>query len=64
MNKKIIGIFILICGVIVLGLELILTAVALVKGQGLSEGATSFLTTLCTGIFLIWFGLYLRKAEK
>ena len=64
MNKKIAGIFIFVCGVIVLGLEIIFTVMALVNGQGLSEGITSFLTPLLIGIFLIWFGLKLRKEGK
>lgn len=64
MNKKIAGTFILVCGVIVLGLEIILTVMALVNGQGLSEGITGILSTLLIGIFLIVFGLMLRKEGK
>ena len=64
MNKKIAGIFILVCGVIVLGLDIIFTVMALVNGQGLGDGVESILTTLLIGIFLIWFGLKLKKEGK
>ena len=64
MNKKIAGIFIFLCGVIVLGLEIIFTVMALVNGQGLGDGVEAILTTLLIGIFLIWFGLKLKKEGK
>ena len=64
MNKKIAGIFIFVCGVIVLGLEIIFTVIALVNGQGLGDGVEAILTTLLIGIFLIWFGLKLKKEGK
>lgn len=64
MNKKIAGIFIFVCGVIVLGLEIIFTVMALVNGQGLGDGVDAILTTLLIGIFLIWFGLHLKKEGK
>ena len=64
MNKKIAGIFIFACGVIVLGLEIIFTVMALVNGQGLGDGVEAILTTLLIGIFLIWFGLKLKKEGK
>lgn len=64
MNKKIAGIFIFVCGVIVLGLEIIFTVMALVNGQGLGDGVEAILTTLLIGIFLIWFGLKLKKEGK
>ena len=64
MNKKIAGIFIFVCGVIVLGIEIIFTVMALVNGQGLGDGVKAILTTLLIGIFLIWFGLKLKKEGK
>ena len=64
MNKKIAGIFIFVCGVIVLGIEIIFTVMALVNGQGVGDGGEAILTTLLTGIFLIWFGLKLKKEGK
>ncbi len=64
MNKKIAGIFIFVCGVIVLGLKIIFTVMALVNGQGLGDGVEAILTTLLIGIFLIWFGLKLKKEGK
>ena len=64
MNKKIAGIFIFVCGVIVLGLEIIFTVMALVNGQGLGDGVEAILTTLLISIFLILFGLKLKKEGK
>ena len=64
MSKKIVGMFILVCGIIVLGLELILTAANLVGGKGLGDDIFSVLGTLVVGAFLIVFGIKLRKEDK
>ena len=64
MSKKIVGMFILVCGIIVLGLELILTAANLVGGKGLGDDIFSVLGTLVVGVFLIVFGIQLRKEDK
>ena len=40
------------------------TVMALVNGQGLGDGVEAILTTLLIGIFLIWFGLKLKKEGK
>ena len=64
MSKKIAGMFILVCGIIVLGLELILTAANLVGGKGLGDDIFSVLGTLAVGAFLIVFGIQLRKEDK
>ena len=64
MSKKIVGMFILVCGIIVLGLELILTAANLVGGKGLGDDIFSVLGTRVVGAFLIVFGIQLRKEDK
>ena len=64
MKKKTIGTFILVCGILVVGLELILTAANLVGGKGLGDDLFSLLSTFAIGAFLIVFGIQLRKADK
>ena len=64
MKKKTVGTFILVCGILVAGLEVILTAANLVGGKGLGDDIFSVLGTLVVGAFLIVFGIQLRKEDK
>lgn len=64
MTKKTAGIFILVCGILVTGLEIILTAANLVGGNGLGDDLFAALSTLAVGAFLIVFGLQLRQEGK
>ena len=62
--KKIAGIFILVCGVIVLGLSVVflvmdLTGSATVQGDGIF----SQLGEILTGVFLVYFGWSLTKKK-
>lgn len=62
--KKIVGIFILICGVIVLGLSVVflvmdLTGSATVQGDGIF----SQLANILIGVFLVYFGWSLTKKK-
>lgn len=64
MKKKTVGTFILVCGILVVGLEIVLTAANLVEGKGLGDDIFSVLSTLAIGAFLLVFGLMLRKEGK
>lgn len=64
MKKKTVGTFILVCGILVLGLEVILTAANLVGGKGLGDDLVSVLSALAVGAFLLLFGLKLRKEDE
>ena len=61
MKKKAVGTFILVCGIIVLGLEIILTAANLVGGKGLGDDLMTVLSALAIGAFLVIYGLKLRN---
>lgn len=51
MTKKTAGTFILVCGILVTGLEIILTAANLVGGNGLGDDLFAALSTLAVGHF-------------
>ena len=62
--KKIAGIFILVCGIIVLGLSVVflvmdLTGSATVQGDGIF----SQLADILIGVFLVYFGWSLTKKK-
>ena len=62
--KKIAGIFILVCGIIVLGLSVVflvmdLTGAATVQGDGIMGQ----IADLLIGVFLVYFGWSLTKKK-
>lgn len=59
-----IGIFIIVCGVISLGVSAALLVYALVQGTGVEVGPSSDIYGLLIGIFLIVFGIWLIRKKK
>ena len=62
--KKIAGIFILICGVIVLGLGVVFLVMDLTGASAVQNGGIlSQLVDILIGVFLVYFGWSLTKKK-
>ena len=62
--KKIVGIFILICGVIVLGLSVVFLVMDLTGAATVQNGGIfSRLADILIGVFLVYFGWSLTKKK-
>ena len=62
--KKIVGIFILICGVIVLGLSVVFLVMDLTGASTAQNGGIfSRLADILIGVFLVYFGWSLTKKK-
>ena len=62
--KKIAGIFILVCGIIVLGLSVVFLVMDLTGAATVQNGGIfSQLGEILTGVFLVYFGWSLTKKK-
>lgn len=62
--KKIAGIFILVCGIIVLGLSVVFLVMDLTGASTVQNGGIlSQLGEILTGVFLVYFGWSLTKKK-
>ena len=62
--KKITGIFILVCGIIVLGLSLVFLVMDLTGAAAVQNGGIlSQLANILIGVFLVYFGWSLTRKK-